>query len=165
MKESLFGLGETLSELQRIIDASEDGEIDEALAKFLDAVEVKVEEKVEVYCAMIREREARAEALKWERERIDALREVSENIADSMRKRLFEFMQKTNRARIETPTAVVRTQNAGGRLPLELIGDIPVEYKKTLTPPDLDKIREALDSGKELPFAQFGGRRRILVIR
>lgn len=165
MKESLFGLGETLVELARIIDECEDGELDERLAAYLDATEGAVADKVETYCAMIREREARAQARENESKRMEELARVDNNTADRMRRRLFDFMERTGRQKMELPTAVVRTQNAGGKLPVQLLSPVPVTHCAISYTPNMTKIRGALESGEQLEFARLGERSRILVIK
>ena len=54
-----------------------------------------------------------------------------------------------------------------GDAPLELTGDIPKEYttEKIAVVPNMPYIREALEGGKELPFAAFGVPKRVLTIR
>jgi hypothetical protein len=165
MKESLFGLGETLVELARIIDECEDGELDDRLAAYLDATEGAVADKVETYCSMIREREARAQARENEAKRMEELARVDNNTADRMRRRLFEFMEKTGRQKMETATAIVRTQNAGGKLPVQLVAPVPVTHCAISYTPNMVKIRGALEAGEQLEFAKLGERSRILVIK
>ena len=165
MKESLFGLGEKLVELARIVDECEDGELDDKLAAYLDATEGAVADKVETYCAMIREREARAEARGIESERLEELCAQDVRTAERMRKRLFEFMERTGRQKMETATAVVRTQNAGGKLPVQLVAPVPVTHSTITYTPNMTKIRGALENGEQLEFAKLGERSRILVIK
>lgn len=165
MKESLFGLGETLVELARIIDECEDGELDDRLAAYLDETEGAVAAKVESYCAMIREREARAQARENEAKRMEELARVDNNTSDRMRRRLFEFMERTGRQKMETATAVVRTQNAGGKLPVQLLAPVPATHCSITYTPNMVKIRGMLENGEELEFAKLGERSRILVIK
>jgi hypothetical protein len=165
MKESLFGLGETLVELARIVDECEDGELDDRLAAYLDATEGAVADKVETYCAMIREMEARAEVRGLESERLHEMCAQDMKTAERMRKRLFEFMEKTKRDRLETATAIVRTQNAGGKLPVQLLAPVPATHCSITYTPNMTKIRGMLENGEELEFAKLGERARILVIK
>ena len=167
--KSLFGLGEEFERLRAMIEDQPDEEIDERLAAYLDDLNVSIERKIEAYCTIIREREALALARRVEAKRVDALAQTDENFVGRMRNRLREFMERTGQPRIETARHKLAIRNNGGKLPIEIIGDVPPEFCKIEYRPDRDKIREEImsriDGADSLPFARIGERGKCLVIQ
>lgn len=88
-----------------------DGEIDEQA--FNDTLQAMgAEEKLESYCKVIRQLEADAEALKAEKERIDAKKKTVENSIARMKSAVLEFMSVQNADKIKTGIFTVSTSKS-----------------------------------------------------
>lgn len=72
----------------------------------------------------------------------------------ALKKALHESLEATGRGKVETPTATVWIQ-ANGQAALEITGEVPKEYTRTVIEPDLERIREKLEAGVELAFAKL----------
>ena len=59
----------------------------------------------------------------------------------------------------------IKLQNNGGKLPLVLDDVVPDEYYKVVYELDKDKMRKALDDGKQLKFAHYGERGKHVIIK
>ena len=87
------------------------------------------------------------------------------NRSKLLKQKLYESMKATNKRNFKTDLFSFRIQKNGGLQPVELLADkvVPDEYCKK--EPDGKKIREELETGKELPFAVLKERGESLVIR
>jgi hypothetical protein len=86
--------------------------------------------KLDAYCAVIREIEARSAARHAEAARIVALAEQDEREAKRLRERLHQFMVRTGTQRIDTERASIRVQQNGGQAPLVVFdqASVPEQY-------------------------------------
>ena len=64
-------------------------------------------------------------------------------------------MRNTGKTNFKTQLHTFRIQKNGGKRALTIDGEVPKEYTKTITENDTDKIRQALEDGKKLPFAHL----------
>lgn len=64
-------------------------------------------------------------------------------------------MKQTGKTKFTTDLFTFRIQKNGGKRALTIDGEVPKEYTKTIVENDTDKIRQALESGKELSFAHL----------
>jgi hypothetical protein len=94
------------------------------------------------------------------------LRTAKENHVKLMKERLFSAMKATGKEKFNTELFSFSIQKSGGKLPV-IIDDevVPIEYQKAKWENDNELIREALESGKQLPFAHLGERGETLRIR
>ena len=163
MTESLLSLSQGIRELDDLLTSVEDPEspeVQEAIAKLLDLSKDR-DVKIDNYCQFIRELELRAEARKEESKRLAVRAEVNANVAKRLKASLQLALQTMEIKKVETTRFTVTRANNGGKLPLDLDeGLVPDEYKETVETVKIDKqkIRDALDEGKVLPFAQYGKR-------
>ena len=131
----------------------------------LEAIEGEIEDKADNYAKIIKELEAKQSARKEEAKRLTESAKVFENRVKALKSNLFNSMKATGKTKFATDLFSFNIAKNGGKQPLTIDGEVPEEYTKTITENDTDKIRQALDEGKELPFAHFEPRGESLRIK
>ena len=133
-----------------------DENIDEqCILDTLEGKDGEIEEKAENYVKIIKEFEMIADRRKEEGKKIIDSAKVFDNKVKTMKKALFNCMKITGKTKITTNLFNIAIVKNGGKQPLKIDGLVPEEYTKTVIENDTDKIREALENGKELKFAHL----------
>lgn len=154
---------------RNIMAAIEDPyELAEAVETFLNSNDA-LQDKLDAYCAVIREMDARAEARNAEAKRLADLASADSARADFLRYRLMTFLQTIGRDKIETPHYRVSVVGNGGKVPI-LVNDeaaVPDRFWREVVTRQLDKdaLREALEGGYLVPGAMLGTRGKRVVIK
>jgi hypothetical protein len=150
MKKTLFEIGNDLAALYDQLEEAE-GEITPELEAEMDALLAQGEEKIDGYCALIKEFEAKAKIRAEESTRISKLAQSDAAVASRLKTRLHEFLTRSDTQKIETLRFKVRRQKNGGRVPVILDEyfashpeELPERYRKVVFTPDLEQIREDL---------------------
>jgi len=129
------------------------GEIDTTIDDLLKELEGSIESKVENYCWLIREIEARALVRQTEAKRIKALATTNENMVKSLKERLKFFFETQSIQKLECKTFKVSIANNGGVQPLQVdlpADQLPPQFQKVTIEPDNASIRKALEMGTEI---------------
>jgi len=143
--------------LNAFIEAYEQGEIPaEAYKDTLQGIEIEFEEKAEQIAKIIRNFEADNIVLQCEIDRLQAMAASNSNQIKYLKNYLFEQMKAVGKDNFATALFKFSICKNGGELPMEIIGEVPDEYKKLVE--DNTKIRSALKSGETLGFATLGER-------
>ena len=123
--------------------------------------------KVDNYAALISAMRARADVRRQEAERLARRAQIDEASADWLAARLLQAFEARGTRKIETARYAVSVVGNGGKQPLLLDVEVPVEWNRTVTKvePDREKIRLALEAGQALPFARLGERGKRLAIK
>ena len=165
MNRTLFEITDDMRALDDLITEAggdiTDEAVEEAFNAFWDENSKNLDEKVEAYCWLIREQEARSTARKQEAERMNRRAQIDSNSARSLKQRLVAALQNADIKRLETENFKVWWQANGGKAPLILDEDnVPEDYVKfrEIREPNKDLIRQKLADGVELSFAQLGER-------
>ncbi len=74
-------------------------------------------------------------------------------------------MKETGKTKFATNLFSFNIAKNGGKQALTIDRKVPKEYTKTIIENDTDKIRQALEEGKELPFARLEPRGESLRIK
>lgn len=160
-KRTLYDISDDLWAIEAMLE--ETGEIvDGYIEEWLERVGDQRDMKVDSYCGLISELDARAERLRAEAKRLSEWARVEENKRDKLKERLKWFFEAHGIQRLVTAHFKPRIQANGGVLPLVLDEPdplkLPEEFQKVRIEPDTEIIRSVLDSGDELPFAHYGPR-------
>lgn len=139
-------------DLQMILDTAE-------------AIEGEIEDKANGYAKIIKELEAKQNARKEEAKRLTESAKVFENRIKALKNNLYNSMKTTGKTKFATDLFSFSIAKNGGKQTLTIDGDVPEEYTKTIIENDNDKIRQALEEGKELPFAHLEPRGESLRIK
>lgn len=105
------------------------------------------------------------EAIKAEESRLAKRRRTLTNRIDTLKNILEAAMRATGRLKFKTALHSFGIQKNGGKAPLDVYGEVPTEFTKTITEPDNEAIRAALEEGKQLNFACLQERGESLRIR
>ena len=128
-------------------------------------IEGEIEDKADGYAKIIKELEARRDARKAEAKRLTESAKVFENRVNTLKSNLFNAMKTTGKTKFATDLFSFNITKNGGKQPLTIDGEVPKEYTKTVIENDTDKIRQALENGKKLPFAHLEPRGESLRIK
>jgi len=146
--DEIRALHDLLTELDGDVS---DAQVEETVDQWLAQIGEQVEEKVDAYCVLIHEFEARANARHEESARIAKLGNADTGNAGRLKDRLKQFMEATGRLKIETPAFKLAIQKNGGVLPLIVPEDWEIEparapeaFQRRVIQLDKQAIREAL---------------------
>ena len=142
-------------------------EVEQALDGWFAQLSHERDVKLDNYAALIRELAARAKTRKEEARRLaDRAKRDAEHAA-YLKQRLLLFFQDHRLKTVETRRYRLTLQRSGGKTPVVLKADpeeLPTEFQRWKVSADLDAIREALEDGAEVDFAELGERRQFLRI-
>lgn len=167
---SLFEISEDLHFLSDFLTDAEGDVTDESLEAEIDSwlanLGAERDTKIDNYCALIKDFEAKAEA------RIANLGTIDNNSAARLKSRLHEFFKTHKIDKLETLRFKLARQKNGGGLPLildlamtEAPELIPEPYRKVAYFPDVAAIKEGLEAGEDIAWASLGERGEHLRIR
>ena len=150
---NLYQLNQAWQELVNML--YQDDVDEQMILDTLESIEGDIEDKADNYAKIIRELETRRDARKTEAKRLTDSAKVLDNRISNLKQNLFSTMKQTGKTKFTTDLFTFRIQKNGGKRALTIDGDVPKEYTKTIVENDTDKIRQALESGKELSFAHL----------
>ncbi len=151
-----------LEELLQGIDGDVTPEQQAQLDEFLKGLEKDRDAKIDGYCGLIRDLEARRAARKAEAERFAKLAKFDENKVKRLKWVLLNFFRLHNVERVETVRfRLRRASNASapvivGERFLNFPEELPERFRTVEFVPNLKEIKKALDDGETLDFASFG---------
>lgn len=164
MTQTLLGITADMEALDNLIMEAggdmTDPAVEAAIIAWEDELSANLETKVDNYAWFIHELEARATARAAESVRLADRSKVDQNSANALRHRMKSIFEIRGLTGVNTPSFTLKIVKNGGKLPLEIMSDIPPEYttvKETRTA-NTEAIRAVLDEGTELPFARLGVR-------
>jgi Siphovirus Gp157 len=174
--KTLLDISTDLLELQQTLESLEDAPEEQAaeVADWFAALEQTTHEerdrKLDNYCALIAELEARAAARKVEAKRLSDRAKVDENKAKSLKSRLHEFFETHQLKTVETVRYRLSLVSNGGQLPIVLdesysVAQMPEPFVQVSHSPNMDAIRQALQAGEVLEFARLGERGKSIRIK
>lgn len=141
---------------QKVLNMLYQDDIDEQMIlDTLESIEGDIEDKADNYAYIIAEILNDANACKSEKNRLEKRQKSLENKAKNLKNNLIFIMKDTGKTNFKTQLHTFRIQKNGGKRILTIDGEVPKEYQKTIIENDTDKIRQALEEGKELPFAHL----------
>ena len=119
---TLFQIADEISALHDLLTECggelPDAEAEAAITEWLTETDIALEKKVDGYCGLVREFEARSEAREIEAKRLMALAGSDNNQAKRLRARLKAFFEISGIKKLETPRFRVSIQANGGSQPL-----------------------------------------------
>ena len=150
---NLYKLNEAWQEVANMLYQND---VDEQMVlDTLESIEGEIEEKADNYAYIITDLQNSVTACKNEKDRLEKRQKSLENKAKNLKKSLMETMKNTGKTNFKTELHTFRIQKNGGKRALTIDGDVPKEYTKTIIENDTDRIRQALEDGKNLPFAHL----------
>lgn len=139
---------------------------EEAIFDTIAMIEADMDVKAEAYAKLIRCMDADTTAISTEVDRLNQRKRSIVSRMKSLKRNLEDMMRTTGRRKFKTPLFSFSIQKNGGACPVEFAPDaeIPAEWRKP-GEPDTARIRQYLEQGNLLPFAQLGERGESLRIR
>jgi len=162
----MSSLYELTGDFLQVKEMMESGEYDqETLQNTMDCIQCSIEEKAENIVKIMKEKDGQALVYKTEIERMATNKQAVENDVKRLKDMLKTTMDVAELKKIVTPLFKISIAKNGGALPIEILGDVPDEYKTTPTPvPDKTKIKELLGAG-DVAWAKFRERGESLRIK
>lgn len=164
-RRTLFDLSQELHDLYDHLEALEgdvtDPDVERAIDAWFDRLGKKREEHLDNYAALIRELEARAEARREEARRLADRARRDAGRADYLKHRLVSFLQEHGLKTVETRRYRLTVARSGGKPPVLLKAEpeqLPPEFQRVTVDADLTAIRDVLERGESLSFAELGER-------
>lgn len=163
-RRSLFNISDDLEKLNELLDdCGDDAQQQELINNWLEQLGDERDRKLDNYSALIVEMTTRAAARKAEAQRLMELAASNENRAKLLRDRLKCFFETHNLKTVDTARYRLSLAKNGGKAPLILDASVPAtklpeRFQRVSIDPDTTAIREALERGEHLNFAQLGER-------
>jgi hypothetical protein len=175
---TLYNISADLSALEELLFEAggelPEGEAEAAIDAWFEELGARRDAKVDSYCQLIRNLEARAELRRaqaqpflTEANRLMERARVDTNAVSRAKGRLLAFFERHHIATLETERFRVVAQANGGVQPL-VISDpahVPDELTEFIRKPMNAAIRALLEAGEALPFAHLAERSRSIRIK
>lgn len=161
---SLFSISSDLEKLNDLLsECGDDAEQQELINQWFEQLGEERDTKLDSYAALIREMGARSTARNAEAKRLLELATADENRMELLKGRLKIFFETHNLKTVDTARYRLSLVKNGGKAPLILKDgvsptDLPEQFQKVSIDPNTAAIREALERGEKLDFAQLGER-------
>lgn len=172
MARSLFALADDARALDDLLDgasAANDGvlpvDVDAAIQEWVGELEGATEVKAENIGWLLREWDARADAREEQAKQLREQAAADRARGKRLREYVLECLQRMGRTELTGSTLALKVQKNGGKDPLVLLGEVPRDFCRVEYIPDKDQIRNALERGKDLPFATLAPRGYSLRVR
>jgi len=160
---SIYKLGEEWNQVAEML-YEEDAD-EQCILDTLESIEGEIEDKADGYAKIMKELEYLRDARKLEAERLTKNAKIFDNRINFLKANLFNVMKSTGKTKFNTELFSFNICQNGGKQALTIDGEVPEEYTKIIVQNDNDKIRQVLESGKNLPFAHLEPRGESLRIK
>ena len=156
-----------VGEYNDLYDLMTDPEVDEdVLLDTLEGLEGEIEVKAEGYLNVMDRISMEITACEKQVDEWTQRLEVRQNRLKSLKARIVAAMESINMKELNAGDRIFKLQTNGGVQPMEVGKEaVPDNYQRIIYEPDMKKIRDTLESGKELPFARLEPRGKHLRIK
>ena len=159
-------LFEITNEFQELYSMLTDPDADvECINDTLDALTGELEVKSAGYVAVIHQLEMEQQKAEELAKALKAKADIRKNSIKRMKDALKFVMLTTGKDKIEAGAYTIKLQSNGGKLPLQIIGDVPDNFKRIIYEDDTELIRKHLEDGEKLDFAYLEERGKHVVIK
>lgn len=154
------------SDMQTLYDMLTDPDADvQAVRDTLDGMMGELEVKASGYIAVLEqmdmEQKKAEEMYKFFKEKADARKNGIKRMKDAIKWAMINL----NLTEIEAGNYTIKLQSNGGKLPLQIIGEVPDNFKRIIYEDDTELIRKHLENGETLGFAYLEERGKHVVIK
>lgn len=157
-------LYELTEEYKQLLEMMLDPEIDvDTVKDTLEGVEGEIAEEVDNLITTIKTLEPIKDMYEKEEERIAGNKRRVNNCIKMAKGKIMALLEAIPDKKLETAHYRTSLAKNGGVTPIKVTGDVPPMYRKN--EPDMKLIREAMDAGIVLEFAEWGERGRRLMIK
>lgn len=162
----MSSLFQITSDMQTLYDMLTDPDADvQAVRDTLDGMMGELEVKASGYIAVLEqmdmEQKKAEEMYKFFKEKADARKNGIKRMKDAIKWAMINL----NLTEIEAGNYTIKLQANGGKLPLQIIGEVPDNFKRIIYEDDTELIRKHLENGETLGFAYLEERGKHVVIK
>lgn len=162
----MSSLFEITNDMQTLYDMLTDPDADvQAVRDTLDGMMGELEVKASGYIAVLEqmdmEQKKAEEMYKFFKEKADARKNGIKRMKDAIKWAMINL----NLDKIEAGNYTIKLQANGGKLPLQIVGDVPDNFKRIIYEDDTELIRKHLENGETLGFAYLEERGKHVVIK
>ncbi len=176
VKRTLFEIGAELQALDALLDDLggdvSDPEVGAAVDLWYASLMADEGRKLEDWVGYVRQLEMEVAVAREEAERFLAKARSREARIEWLKGAMKSHLELTGRTKATTAAGrTLAVQKNGGKAPLAWVGarvtpdDVPEEFVRVVREVDTDKVRAALEAGRQLPFAKLEERGTHLRIR
>ena len=159
-------LFEITNEFQELYSMLTDPDADvECINDTLDALTGELEVKSAGYVAVIHQLEMEQQKAEELSKALKTKADIRKNNIKRMKDALKFTMLTTGKDKIEAGPYTIKLVSNGGKLPLQIIGDVPDNFKRIIYEDDTELIRKHLEDGELLDFAYLEERGKHIVIK
>lgn len=154
-------LYEIVAELQDFVTQNEGLEDEQAWKDTFEALQGELDDKVGQWCRCIKNLEGERDARKAEAQRLQSGVKALDNNIDRMKQTLMAYMQMCGRKNAGDQVISAKIVKNGGQAPIILNCEdhlVPSDWQKVTLSVNKEAIRDALEHGVQLDFAQLGER-------
>ena len=159
------------NEYINLLALAEDPEVDlEELSTAMEEISGEIEDKADGYAFVVQRINSDIDSISAEIKRLQERKKVFESRAERIKETLMKSMNAIGRKKIQTATHTFTVAKNGGKIPVVIspfatANDIPDEFRSVKYDFNKDAIREALEAGEILDFAELGERGESLRIK
>lgn len=152
-----MNLWEIKEEYLKVLDMTNDSEIDDQFIQdTLESLDFALEDKVDNYTRLIKQLEADCVTLDTYIKNAENKLQKKDKLIDYLKDRVKDTLSELNKDSIKTDLFDIKVVNNGGKQPMKVrCEDVTSEYITLKPTPNTDKIREDLEKGIKLPFAEL----------
>lgn len=165
MSMTLFDIKGEFFRLYELAVQNDDPECEEAFNNALDDLKTDLAGKSAGYVHVIKQLDMEADECDKVIEAFKAKKEARKNHITKMKNALLDAMDAAQLTELKAGEYTLKIAKNGGKQPLVVDGNVPDNYMKIKYEPDNDLIRQAIEEGKEVPFAHLEERGRHLNIK
>ena len=165
MSMTLFDIKGEFFRLYELAVQNDDPECEEAFNNALDDLKTDLASKSAGYVHVIKQLDMEADECDKVIEAFKAKKEARKNHIAKMKAALLDAMDAAQLSEIKAGEYTLKIAKNGGKQPLVIDSTVPDNYMKIKYEPDNDLIRQAIEEGKEVPFAHLEERGRHLNIK
>lgn len=152
-------LYEIVGQINDLYQMATSEEVDEqTFADTIEALTAELGDKTSGYIDVINQLEMERKHAEEVCEQWKKKAEVRKNSVKRLRESLKFAMEQTGTTKLAAGNYEVKIVKNGGKLPIIYSGDVPRAFQKVVYDVDCEKVRQALEDGKDLTFAHFGER-------
>lgn len=154
-------LYEIVGELQDFLEMNEGLEDEQAYKDTLEALQGELNDKVSQWGRAIKNMEADRDAIKAEADRQAMRAKAIDNTITRMKDTLYLYLKAAGVKKAGDSIIGASIVRNGGKAPIIMKckeEDIPIDFQRVTVKANIEAIRDALEHGTELEFAELGER-------
>lgn len=159
------------SEYINLLAMAEDPDVDiDELSSAMDEINGEIGDKADGYAFVVQRINSDIDSISAEIKRLQERKKAFEARAERIKETLMKSMNAIGRKKIQTANHTFTVAKNGGKIPVVIspfatANDVPDEFRNVKYDFNKDAIREALEAGEILDFAELGERGESLRIK